>query len=81
MVIFVPALLGLLFGVRRWMELEHSGNLFWVFFSSYDRGPAGTRGYAIVVALLFVLSGIVNLPRMLRGWAEIAELSARRRTT
>jgi len=78
---FLPALVGMFFGVGDWMQFRHPGNPGWMMLAVLEGGREARAAwrYLMVLYPLAAVSVISNVPRMLRGFREVQAASAERR--
>ncbi|MBI5363950.1 MAG: hypothetical protein HZA53_12275 [Planctomycetes bacterium] len=67
--IFAPALLGFLVEDRKWMEMQHPFDPFWVAIASGVEGD-DAKHWAVLACVVAVLVLALNAPRVVRGLAE-----------
>jgi hypothetical protein len=80
LVILGPALLGLLFGIHDWMELEHPFNPVWIMERLERSSERSVVDLALAGLLLFVLLTLAaNAKRVLAGALEVLAASRARR--
>lgn len=80
LVILGPALAGLLFGNRDWMQLRHPLNPVWIM----DKLLSSDRPFGVVIGLFVLALGVLaalglNAKRMLSGVLEVLSASRARR--
>jgi hypothetical protein len=70
-----PSLLGLMFGIQKWLELEHALNPVWVL--SRLEGSKRHEAFPglVVLGLFFLLTWALNLRRMVSGAREVLAAS------
>lgn len=80
-VILLPALLGLFFGLKKWMEFEHPLNPAWVLIDLADSPDleASTVGALALLAIGSLLTLALNARRMGAGLREVLTASRARR--
>ena len=75
--LLLPALFGLLLGIRSWTEFMHPFNPGWVLLETLDRDHVDVRHLGLLwLAWAGVLA--VNAPRMLMGLIEVARAARAR---
>jgi hypothetical protein len=83
LVIVLPAVLGLLFDVRAWTELEHPLNPIWVMVEM-ERSSAGGTAFLMAILGVFVAALVTlaaNAPRVFDGVREVLAASAAARAS
>ena len=80
LVILLPALLGLLFGNKDWMEMRHPLNPVWIMdkLMSSDK-PGGVVAGMAILAIGVVLTLLLNAKRVVSGVLEVLAASRARR--